>query len=190
MHTEYLYNLPHDLETLDTLLRDTFEQYLGANSDTASVTIFFSSPLPLEEEQELSNIVHTHSSSFSSSFEYLMNSSAKSQEQNMTFGRTLLHDFMRKNILEGMNISQSLWVFSRFEAFEVSTSFGSKRVDLFKMFQSGAIPTVYFCILQVSPDSMEEGYHWITADRLEWVKVRLREFLGQGMSSYIESLVV
>jgi hypothetical protein len=81
-----------------------------------------------------------------------------------------------------------LWVFSRFEEFQISAAFGTKHVDIFKMFYSGAIPTVYYCILRVAPDPMTESYHWLTQARLDWVKGKLEEYLGAGMSAYIQSL--
>jgi hypothetical protein len=141
------------------------------------------------EEQELDVLISNHSTSFQTDFNYLMSVSEKTQEQNINFGRTLLHDFMRKNIIEGMNIKQSLWVFARFEEFTISCDFGSKRVDFFKMFQSGAIPTAYYCLSQVAPDTMTETYHWLNQERLDWIKVQIQGYLGPGMVAYIDSLV-
>ena len=110
------------------------------------------------------------------------------QEAAVNFTRSLLLDWMRQNTLEGISLQQSLWVFSRFETFEISAPWGSSRVDIFKMFNSGAIPTLYYCLCKVQPDSMLEQYHWLTQARIDWVKDRIASHIGAGMASYLSSL--
>jgi hypothetical protein len=187
MQYEYTVSSFH-FETLDIAIRSALSSYTGMITSGNKLNIMFSSQLSVEQKQQLDNIVSNHEQNFSSSFNYSFLASKNTQQQNIAFGQSLLHDWMRKNTLEGMTIVQSLWIFSRFERFEVEFGFGPKRVDLFKMFQSGAIPTVYFCILQVQPDSMTEPYHWLTQDRLDWVKTRLESHLGEGMVAYIQGL--
>jgi hypothetical protein len=150
--------------------------------------LHFTQALSETDKQHLDNLIAQHGGTFQSSFDYMFQASINSQEQNINFGRTLLHDWMRRNTLEGMNISQSLHVFSRFEDFYVNFGNGPKKVDLFKMFYSGAIPTIYFSLLQVAPDSMVESYHWLTQERLDWVKNQVANYLGANMVAYIHSI--
>lgn len=104
------------------------------------------------------------------------------------FSQSLLKQWMRRNTLEGMNIKQSLWVFARFEKFTIEINGNDEHVDLFKMFASGAIPTLYYCLLQVQPDDMSETYHWLTEARINWVKSKLEEFLGPQVTAYIQAI--
>lgn len=138
---------------------------------------------------QASDIINNHLNSYNSTFDYIFESTKNSQQQNINFGQTLLHDWMRKNIIEGMSVLQSVWVFSRFETFEVNAGFGNARVDLFKMFQSGAIPTVYLCLLQVQPDDMTQPHHWLTQVRIDWVKEQIEAYIGPSMANYIQTLI-
>ena len=165
------------------------EQYPGnyhsLDYGSSNLTLRFTNSV---DEQALQDSISTHSSAYRSSFDYIFESSAQTQEAAINFGRQLLHDWMRKNTLEGMSVKQSLWVFSRFESFTLQTEFGQKHVDLFKMFYAGAIPTVYYTILRVVPDDMTQSYHWLNQARLDWVKDRIKEYLSPQMISYLENL--
>ena len=110
------------------------------------------------------------------------------QQAAINFSQTLLRDWMLQNTLEGMTIINSCWVFARFENLTLQFPFGSHKVDLFKMFNAGAIPTLYYCLLKVQPDDMTESYHWVTQARLDWVKTRIASHLGPQAAAYIESL--
>jgi len=144
--------------------------------------------LTAQEHLDLTDLLDSHTLNHASSFDHQMIVSKESQIANVNFGQALLNDWIRKNTLEGMSVYQSLWVFSRFEEFEVTTVFGTKKIDLFKVFQAGAIPTLYYCILQIQPDSMLETYHWVTQARIDWIKERVEEYLGAGTVGYIQGL--
>jgi hypothetical protein len=177
-----------DLSVLHELLKAEFgENFNFLLQENANLKIYYQNLSPSQEVQ-LEQLVSNHLDNFGSTFDFTFLATRNSQQQNITFSQNLLQDWMRKNTLEGINIMQSLWVFSRFEQFIVSCDFGQKHVDLFKMFQSGALPTVYYCILQVQPDTMTEDYHWLTQERLDWVKEKIEAHLGNGMATHIQSL--
>jgi hypothetical protein len=117
-----------------------------------------------------------------------MEMAKNTQQQNIEFGQQLLQDWMRKNSLEGMTIDQSLWVFSRFEALYLDLPWGNSRIDLFKLFQAGALPTLYYCLFKITPDDMTESYHWVTSERIDWVKERVANHIGAGMTAYIQQI--
>lgn len=117
-----------------------------------------------------------------------MNLTDSDQSAAITFSHKLLRDWMRRNTIEGMTIQQSLWVFSRFEEFTIEINGVSKKVDMFKMFQSGALPTLYYCLLKIQPDPMTESFHWVTQPRIDWVKNEISAWLGAGMAGYIQTL--
>jgi hypothetical protein len=187
----YNYTTTYNANLLEKKIKEQSygSTYLNLSSIGNQLTLIFSEELAIADKEHLDDLMIDHSENFLSSFDFIFESSRVNQQENINFGQTLLYDWMRMNILEGMSVKQSLWVFSRFEDFEVSCDFGNKKVDIFKMFQSGAIPTVYYCILQVEPDPMTEDYHWITTERMQWVKDRVVAHIGPGMAAYIESLL-
>jgi hypothetical protein len=154
-----------------------------------NISIHYTDSLSTLEVEEIDQLVTEHQTNTPTSFDFILEVSRTNQQDAIAFGQGLLHDWMRKNVIEGMSIKQSLWVFSRFEDFHVTCDFGSRKVDIFKMFQSGAMPTVYYCLLQVIPDPMTENYHWVTEARMEWILLRIRAHIGEGMASYVESLI-
>jgi hypothetical protein len=161
------------------------DNYSSLDYGSSNLTLRFSNSV---DNQVLQAAITTHSNTYKNSFDYIFEHSMQTQEAAINFGRQLLHDWMRKNTLEGMSVKQSLWVFSRFESFTLQTEFGQKHVDLFKMFYAGAIPTVYYTILRVVPDDMTQSYHWLNQARLDWVKDRIKEYLSPQMISYLENL--
>jgi hypothetical protein len=187
---QYYYTTQYNAEILEKAIKEQSygSEYQSITGLGNQLALIFENELSTEDKDHLDNLVSDHGANFLSSFDYILQTTANTQEQNINFGKQLLHDWMRRNTLEGINIMQSLWVFSRFEEFTVSCDFGQKHVDLFKMFQSGALPTVYYCLLQVEPDPMTEDYHWLTAERLEWVKEKVEAYLGNGTITYIQSL--
>jgi len=187
---QYTYTTQYNAPILESAVKaQTYGQYYSSLCGLGNqLELHFTQALSNEDKTHLDSVVSDHANNFQTSFDYNFLASVNTQEQNINFGRGLLHDWMRRNTLEGMSVNQSLHVFSRFEDFYVDFGYGPKKVDLFKMFQSGAIPTVYFCILQVAPDSMLETYHWLTQARLDWVKERLEDYLGAGMTGYIQSI--
>lgn len=187
----YTYNTQFNAAILEKQIKEQSygNLYLALWGLGNQLYLEFTEGLSSEQKEHLDNLVEDHANTFQSSFDYVFQASVATQEQNIDFGRTLLHDWMRKNTLEGMSVYQSLWVFARFEEFKIDTVFGEKRVDLFKMFQSGAIPTVYYCILQVTPDPMTESHHWLTQERIDWAKEKIEQYMGPGMTSYIQSLL-
>ena len=111
------------------------------------------------------------------------------QDMDVLFTRQLLFDWMRKNAKEdGMNIYQSLWVFARFERFQMTMPWGTDHYDLFKLFHSGAVPTLYYCLCRVQADDMSESYHWLTQERIDWFKSRIADHISPTMANYLASL--
>lgn len=118
----------------------------------------------------------------------IVDSTDSDQKAGMEFSQNLLREWMRRNSIEGMNIPQSLWVFSRFEEFTVVIDGQNKHIDMFKMFQAGALPTLYYCLLKIVPDDMSKPYHWVTQARVDWVKNKIAAFIGPQTAGYIQTL--
>jgi hypothetical protein len=118
----------------------------------------------------------------------ILESSRPDQEAAIEFSQQLLRDWMRQNTIEGMNIYQSLWMFTRFESSMYTLPWGSVHVDIFKMFQSGAVPTLYYILLRIQPDPMTMPYHWLTQARIDWVKNKISAYIGPDVTASIQAL--
>lgn len=189
---DYVYS---NLATYSTsILHNTIKQasfgnlFDGLSGSGTTVTMHFTQALDVNQKDTLDTLVANHAATVTGTFDYQFEISRNTQESNIEFSRNLLNDWIRKNTLEGMNVTQSLWVFTRFENVELNFTFGTKKVDIFKMFYAGALPTAYYCLLRLQPDDMTQTYHWITQDRLNWVKSRMEAKLGAGMTAYLQSL--
>ena len=187
---KYDYNFTNlNIEILDKDIKAIFgAKYLYLSALGTNVSFYFTELLNETEYAQFDAAIISHDANISSSFDYQLAMAQTSQDENISFARDLLSTWIRKNTLEGMSIPQSLWVFSRFETFNVPTPNGNWRVDLFKMFNTGALPTLYYCMLRIQPDDMTQTYHWLTQTRLDWVKTKIEERLGSGMINYINSL--
>lgn len=193
-----IYSYPDTLAYSVLLKRDIEDSslfgFVGIVNENNLLEIEFADELSSNDQIILDGIVSNHLATYPNSLEYIAATTQHKQEDYIMFGRTLLGDWMRRNTAEGMTIAQSLWVFSRFEEFSINfepfdiLNLSAKKVDMFKMFMSGALPTLYACLLQIEPDPMTEDYHWVTQARIDWVKERVGERLGPGMVAYIESL--
>jgi hypothetical protein len=111
------------------------------------------------------------------------------QESAIIFCQELLKKMIRKNVSEGINIVQSSWAFSRFENYKFVLNDETEiKIDLFKLFESGAIHTLYYHLLRIEPDDMSKAYHWFTVERLSFIKNKIKTWLGEEVSTYIETL--
>lgn len=112
------------------------------------------------------------------------------QEAAINYCREVYREMIIRNVKDGINIMQSTYLFSRFEQYEYTIPGTNQtiKVDLFKLLETGAIPTLYYHLLRVQPDDMTQPYHFLTQERLNWLKSKFREWLGNETASYIESL--
>jgi hypothetical protein len=110
------------------------------------------------------------------------------QQAAIDFCASLMNEFVRNNTNEGMTIDQSLYLFTKLSCFPMARPWGEVEVDLSLLFERGAVPTLYFVLLRLTPDDMTQPYHWLTQERIDWMKSKIEEFIGSGMASYIQSM--
>lgn len=108
----------------------------------------------------------------------------------INFCEQLLKKWMRRNLVLGITIQQSLWVFSRFEEFKIDIDGQQMHIDIYKLFQSGAVPTLYYCMTKIQPDDMTKSYHWLTQECIDWVKNQIEEFIEPETVAYIKSIQI
>lgn len=97
---------------------------------------------------------------------------------NRTFATDLLIEFKQKNIDEGMNATQALWLHHRTRAWPVTFMGMTYTVDLMNMCQSGDLETVYISLAYGSIDDMSMPYHWFNQARVDWLKLAIAKQLG------------
>jgi hypothetical protein len=114
------------------------------------------------------------------------------QAAAIDFCTDLMNTFVRNNTNEGITIEQSLYLFARLGNLTIAREWpdmpGDVKVDLSTLMQTGAIPTLYFVLLRLTPDDMTQPYHWLSQARIDWMKGKIEEFIGLGMAAYIQSL--
>lgn len=116
--------------------------------------------------------------------EYLSNSGYKADNQaRKDFGENLMLAFKQKNISEGIQWYQALWLHSRIREWKVTLppALGSAvlYVDLINMLTvSGDIETTCLAVMYGEPDDMSSVLHWCSADRLNWLRDQMKAWLG------------
>lgn len=116
--------------------------------------------------------------------EYLSNSGYKADNQaRKDFGENLMLAFKQKNISEGIQWYQALWLHSRIREWKVTLppALGGAvlYVDLINMLTvSGDIETTCLAVMYGEPDDMSSALHWCSADRLNWLRDQMKAWLG------------
>ena len=98
------------------------------------------------------------------------------------FADQMMQRFKDRNMVEGINITQALWLHHRTRQWHVTLppQFGGFEytVDILNMAVSGDLETAYFAIRFGEPDDMSEPYHCIDQDMIDWLKNELKNYLG------------
>jgi hypothetical protein len=116
--------------------------------------------------------------------EYLSNSGYKADNQaRKDFGENIMLAFKQKNISEGIQWYQALYLHSRIREWKVTypPALGGSviYVDLINMLTvSGDIETTCLAIMYGEPDDMTQVYHWCSAERLNWLRDQLKIWLS------------
>lgn len=108
------------------------------------------------------------------------------------FAQDLIARIKMENRGEDINLSQALWVHSRLralecivqqshaDAFPPLTPLVGKTIylDLMNLVISGDLETAYAALFVATPDDGSEDYHWLTSDRIAWIRHEIGLFLG------------
>ena len=98
------------------------------------------------------------------------------------FADQMMQRFKDRNIVEGINVLQALWLHHRMRAWEVTMPAGmggfSYTVDVMNMAVSGDLETAYFALRYGELDDMTEPFHCIDQEVIDWLKNELKNYLG------------
>lgn len=97
------------------------------------------------------------------------------------FANDLLQRLKEKNLSEGLDsIDKSAWVHHRLRKvpYTLSDNTTVVEIDVLNLVVSGDIETAESVLGQMSVDSMQESYHWLTQERIDWIRDEIRKYLG------------
>lgn len=97
----------------------------------------------------------------------------------LKFASDLFRAFKQKNIDEGINGAQALWLHHRMRALDVSYPGATPMtVDIMNMSLSGDIVTSCLALIYCTPDDMSQTWHWFSSERKSWLIAQMKQFLG------------
>lgn len=114
---------------------------------------------------------------------YLSNAQYESDNKSL---QDFASDFMLalkiKNISEGINATQALWIHHRLRAWDVQlpAQMGgfAYTVDVMNMIVAGDIETATISLIYGTADDMTMPYHWLSTERLAYIVGELKIWLG------------
>lgn len=103
-------------------------------------------------------------------------------KDRISFGADLLLKFKQKNITDGIQWYQAVWLHSRIRNWQVTLpeALGSQVifVDLYNMLAAGDIETTCLSVMYGQADDMTNPVHWVTEERKQWLIDQMKGFLG------------
>lgn len=135
--------------------------------------IVFSMPLSPTDLTTLNSLVASH---FPATLVV-----SKSVKQNKEFADDMMQRLKEKNILEGLDsIDKSAWVHHRMRKvdYTLSDTTTVAQLDVMNLVVTGDIETAEQALGQMSPDDMTKDYHWLTQERIDWIRNEIRNYLG------------
>lgn len=111
--------------------------------------------------------------------DYLNQSSVPDNLARREFGQALMVAFKQKNIQEGITAAQAIWLHARMREFTVNfPGVPPMQVDIINMALSGDMEAGCLALIYGAPDDMSQPYHWVSAERLNWLVLQIKGFLG------------
>ena len=103
-------------------------------------------------------------------------------QARIDFGKKLFAAFKIKNISEGIQWYQALWLHNRLRAWVVTlpVQLGGAQitVDLVNMMVAGDLETTSLALTHGQADDMSSPLHWASQARIDWVNDQLKRELG------------
>lgn len=94
------------------------------------------------------------------------------------FADQMLEDFKAKNMSDGINVMQALWMHSRMRELSIVIGGVPMKLDILNMAVSGDIETACVALQYCTPDDMSMPYHWLNSIRVNWLVQKMKTYLG------------
>ena len=99
-------------------------------------------------------------------------------KQRKEFADQLLEEFKAKNISEGINGLQAMYMHHKLRALPVTFMGVPMTLDLLNMAISGDVEVATLALIYCTPDDMTAPYHWLNTERRDWLVSKMKTFLG------------
>lgn len=99
-------------------------------------------------------------------------------QSKIDFAQSLIAEFKKKNISEGINALQGLWMHQRTRALPVTLNGITFTVDLMNMVISGDLELACLSLMNTPADNMTMPFHWLSQERLNFLVAKLKIYLG------------
>lgn len=90
----------------------------------------------------------------------------------------LLDRFKQRNLSQGINALQALWMHHRVRALSITVGGVPMVIDLLNMAVSGDVEMACIALQYTAPDDMTMPYHWLNQERLNFLINDMKAFLG------------
>lgn len=94
------------------------------------------------------------------------------------FAERLLEEFKFKNLSEGVNALQGMWIQHKMRALPVSFMGVNFTLDILNMAVSGDVEIACLALQNCELDDMTMPYHWFNSARRDWLVSEMKKFLG------------
>jgi len=147
----------------------------GVQQKQGVLTVYTSEALTPQELTELQTVVTNHVANF------IYQIVSKTVVENKKFADNLMERLKNKNLIEGLSsIDQAAWVHHRLRKMDYTLSDETTvtQLDIMNLVVSGDVETAEHALGQMTPDDMTEPYHWLTQERIDWIRNEIRTYLG------------
>ena len=90
----------------------------------------------------------------------------------------LIERLKAKNIGEGINAMQAMWMHQKFRALSVNFMSVNFTIDLMNLVISGDVEVACLCLMNCTADDMSLPYHWFSQARIDWIVADMKAYLG------------
>lgn len=153
-------------------------------SDNQSVPYFESLSYQVMTDDEFTAYLAQHQSSFDAylqtgyqevaSFNVLF----QENEEKIRKGKEFLLLFKLRNLAEGINWPQAVWLHHRIKNWNVNIiNLGAFEVDIYNVINSGDLESAIYMLQSGEADDMSKPYHWVTPARIQWCVQELTKLL-------------
>lgn len=99
-------------------------------------------------------------------------------KQRKEYAEDLLERLKQKNISEGINAMQGMWMHHKMRALEVNFMGVDFVVDIMNMAVSGDVEIACLALMNCVADPMTLPYHWMSEARINWIIADMKAYLG------------
>lgn len=159
----------------EAIASELTSKVIGYKFESPNLIVYISEPITIDEKLVLDNLVSNHIANF------IPNIVGKTIVENKAYSDNMMERLKQKNILEGLSsIDQSSWVHHRLRKVPYLLSDNQTLVDIdvLNLVVSGDVETAEQVLSQLQPDDMTKYYHWLTQERINWIRNDIRKYLG------------